>query len=641
MVEQILNRLSRSIAQVGQETGQFRKAADMQNRSMFSFVKDISKMFTSQSKTQATINNSLDGIENSTQQTSTKVDQSNDLIRESISIQTNMLSELKSLSKGIGSLLGGGNENGSLVNTITTAVLAAAGGAGLGAAAMSDAGQNLMSSFGINAGGGGGDNITSNAAAGAGSSENAATALSFFKSKGWSDAHSAGIVGNLQAESGKNLNPYIPGDGGKAFGIAQWHPDRQANFEKVFGKPITQSSFQEQLEFVQWELENTEKAAASKLRQATTAEEAAILFDRHYERSAGLHTEKRVNNAAALMPKPQTPEGDGDMLPMSAASSLQSFSTKDPSHVQGLDGNFQNQLLQFLQAAKQEGHSIRLYSGYRSPERQKELYANAVKKYGSPEAARKWVAPPGRSRHNFGIAADLDFASGEARQWAHQNARRFGMHFRMGHEPWHIEPINASSGNRSVAAGIDERESAADIDSYLGGMSTGAMGLMGAPSPGGGYGPGSPGNSPLDMLTSQLAGIGGMFGPAMATMAQAGGLLMSGLTGISTSNLFNGGGNETTPPEGDGDVLPMVVDNMDNRASLLDQNMIQTKAEFPTIPATTPGQIAMNNQGNEPKTGIGNMALNGAQDRDTLADWYRELIGGKIIPDSNFGKTLA
>jgi hypothetical protein len=85
----------------------------------------------------------------------------------------------------------------------------------------------------------------------------------------------------------------------------------------------------------------------------------------------------------------------------------------------------------------------------------------------------------------------------------------------------------------------------------------------------------------------------------------------------------------------------MVVDNMDNRASLLDQNMIQTKAEFPTIPATTPGQIAMNNQGNEPKTGIGNMALNGAQDRDTLADWYRELIGGKIIPDSNFGKTLA
>jgi len=325
---------------------------------------------------------------------------------------------------------------------------------------------------------------------------------------------------------------------------------------------------------------------------------------------------------------------------MSAASSLQSFSTKDPSHVHGLDGNFQNQLLQFLQAAKEEGHSIRLYSGYRSPERQKELYANAVQKYGSPEAARRWVAPPGRSRHNFGVAADLDFSSGEARQWAHQNARRFGMHFRMGHEPWHIEPVNASSGNRSVTAGMDEREPAADIDSYIGGMSTGAMGLMGATSPGGGYGPESPGNNLLEMLTSQLTGMGGIFGP-MATMAKAGGLLMSGLTGVSTSNLFNVGGNETPTPEGDGDVLPMVVDNMDERASLLNQNMVQTKAEFPTIPATTPGQIAMNNQGNEPKTGIGNMALNGAQDRDTLADWYRELIGGKIIPDSNFGKTLA
>jgi muramidase (phage lysozyme) len=657
MVEQILNRLSRSIAQVGQETGQFRKAADMQNRSMFSFVKDISKMFTSQNKTQATINNSLDGIENSTQQTSAKVDQSNDLIRESISIQTNMLSELKTLSKGIGSLLGGANENGSLVNTITTAVLAAAGGVGLGAAAMSDAGQNLMSSFGINTGGGGSNRFSNESFSGS----------STLASQNLASEEKAILETIASGESsGKyNIINYVGGGGSpKYFESYDNHPFKGEKGPTAAGRyQFLWTTWKNELEAmgedpnaVSFSPENQDRVAISHAKRIYKQKTGRDLVEDI--KNPELHgnitnvlqpTWHGIKGGSYLgsayeqfkSSSASTPEGDGDMLPMSAASSLQSFSTKDPSHVQGLDGNFQNQLLQFLQAAKQEGHSIRLYSGYRSPERQKELYANAVKKYGSPEAARKWVAPPGRSRHNFGIAADLDFASGEARQWAHQNARRFGMHFRMGHEPWHIEPINASSGNRSVAAGMDERESAADIDSYLGGMSTGAMGLMGAPSPGGGYGPGSPGNSPLDLLTSQLAGIGGMFGPAMATMAQAGGLLMSGLTGISTSNLFNGGENETTPPEGDGDVLPMVVDNMDNRASLLDQNMIQTKAEFPTIPATTPGQIAMNNQGNEPKTGIGNMALNGAQDRDTLADWYRELIGGKIIPDSNFGKTIA
>jgi D-alanyl-D-alanine carboxypeptidase len=40
-----------------------------------------------------------------------------------------------------------------------------------------------------------------------------------------------------------------------------------------------------------------------------------------------------------------------------------------------------------------------VYSGFRPPWYQKRLFDQAVAKYGSVAKARKWVAPPGKSRH--------------------------------------------------------------------------------------------------------------------------------------------------------------------------------------------------------------------------------------------------
>jgi peptidoglycan hydrolase-like protein with peptidoglycan-binding domain len=133
-----------------------------------------------------------------------------------------------------------------------------------------------------------------------GPSASARDATDYFISKGWTPAQAAGIVGNLQAESGRDLNPNAIGDNGRAYGIAQWHPDRQNKFEQLFGKDIRQSSLGEQLAFVHWELENTERRAGQMLSTANTAEEAAVIFDKYYERSAGLHTGKRIALAKAL-----------------------------------------------------------------------------------------------------------------------------------------------------------------------------------------------------------------------------------------------------------------------------------------------------------------------------------------------------
>lgn len=106
------------------------------------------------------------------------------------------------------------------------------------------------------------------------------------------------------------------------------------------------------------------------------------------------------------------------------------------AEVRGLNKDFEARLQRLI---KDSGGRIKVTSGYRSPQRQQQLWNQALKKYGSAARARKWVAPPGRSNHNHGLAADI---AGD-RAWAHKNAHKYGLVFPMAHEPWHIEPIGA------------------------------------------------------------------------------------------------------------------------------------------------------------------------------------------------------
>jgi hypothetical protein len=117
---------------------------------------------------------------------------------------------------------------------------------------------------------------------------------------------------------------------------------------------------------------------------------------------------------------------------------------KTPMSLTGMESQFSENLAKMFAAAPAEIRaSTTINSGYRSIERQQQLWVEALAKYGSPEAARKWVAPPGNSQHNKGFAADLGFQSDAARQWFHANASQYGLTFPMGHEPWHIEDAGA------------------------------------------------------------------------------------------------------------------------------------------------------------------------------------------------------
>jgi len=102
-----------------------------------------------------------------------------------------------------------------------------------------------------------------------------------------------------------------------------------------------------------------------------------------------------------------------------------------------IDGRWVDKLLgaQVLAERKAGKWKGVINSGYRPPWYQKRLWDAAVKKYGSEQAASKWVARPGTSRHgrkNGEGAVDVSLGS--------QLDGSSGLLFRpMDWEPWHVQ----------------------------------------------------------------------------------------------------------------------------------------------------------------------------------------------------------
>ena len=84
---------------------------------------------------------------------------------------------------------------------------------------------------------------------------------------------------------------------------------------------------------------------------------------------------------------------------------------------------------------------ITLTSGWRSIERQTELWSAALQRYGSAEAADDWVAPPGHSNHELGLAVDL---GGDLDLVARLvTSMGLPLYAPMAHEPWHWELLGS------------------------------------------------------------------------------------------------------------------------------------------------------------------------------------------------------
>lgn len=108
----------------------------------------------------------------------------------------------------------------------------------------------------------------------------------------------------------------------------------------------------------------------------------------------------------------------------------------------GLNPAFASRLDELMAAGKAAGVPLSVASGYRTPERQAQLYASDEAEHGGSPSGM--VAPPGRSMHERGLAADLSSSGGLIRggaadQFIGKEAPMFGLTRPMAKEPWHVE----------------------------------------------------------------------------------------------------------------------------------------------------------------------------------------------------------
>ncbi len=109
-------------------------------------------------------------------------------------------------------------------------------------------------------------------------------AYGYLKGLGYSDAAVSGILGNLQNESGNNLNTRAIHDSGTGLGIAGWRDPSPGkgrktnliNFARERGEDV--HSLKTQLDFLDHELKTTESGVYKRLMGASTPDEAALAF---------------------------------------------------------------------------------------------------------------------------------------------------------------------------------------------------------------------------------------------------------------------------------------------------------------------------------------------------------------------------
>ena len=138
-----------------------------------------------------------------------------------------------------------------------------------------------------------------------------------------------------------------------------------------------------------------------------------------------------------------------------------------------VDKRIYDPLMEMLEAAKVKnwGQMPMVVSGYRTNEKQKQLYEEKIKNYRNKgyskekakEEAEKWVAVPGYSEHQLGFAVDINGATYDLYFWLQENSYKYGFIYRypagktemtgVNEEVWHYRYVGVE-----VATEIYEKD---------------------------------------------------------------------------------------------------------------------------------------------------------------------------------------
>lgn len=142
-----------------------------------------------------------------------------------------------------------------------------------------------------------------------------------------------------------------------------------------------------------------------------------------------------------------------------------------------VDSRIYSHLREMLDAATDDGVYAVVGEGYRTAEEQKALYDDKILAYmieGFPrkkaeDMAKEWVAVPGTSEHQLGIAVDINADKSlsdneDAYQWLANNAYKYGFILRYPqwktdvtgnqYEPWHYRYVGEEAAREIFERGV-------------------------------------------------------------------------------------------------------------------------------------------------------------------------------------------
>ncbi|BBZ27632.1 D-alanyl-D-alanine carboxypeptidase [Mycolicibacterium madagascariense] len=137
---------------------------------------------------------------------------------------------------------------------------------------------------------------------------------------------------------------------------------------------------------------------------------------------------------------PPADPGDGS-LPN--GGTLSPFDVGDPA-IGRLDPQLRSAIQDAATAARADGVTMTITSGWRSAEFQQRLLDDAVHTYGSLAVAREYVETPEHSKHVIGEAVDVGGTGAD--QWLIAHGARFGLCQIYANELWHFELATDAAG---------------------------------------------------------------------------------------------------------------------------------------------------------------------------------------------------
>lgn len=204
------------------------------------------------------------------------------------------------------------------------------------------------------------------------------------------------------------------------------------------------------------------------------------------------------STAASLPPTEPAPEPEPDwrlilVNPWNPLPEDFTVELSDLGEGYSIDTRVYPALMEMLDAARAEGLNPVVCSAYRTYETQQALYENKIQRLmnqgwsaeDAPEEAARWVARPGTSEHEAGLALDIvsadyrnlteDQEDTAEQEWLMANAHLFGFILRyprekqditgIGYEPWHYRYVGTQAAHAIHAGSLCLEEYLGRIDS--------------------------------------------------------------------------------------------------------------------------------------------------------------------------------